>query len=177
MRISIFINNISLLENNISVATEVSEIHFSRPLKSGSKCLLAIEGEEFAGLISSVREKNTRKHVLLHFPRILDNFQLVRKLYHVQYSDRDFGLLVEEKADPDLFNETERLLKVLSHRSGQNACDILMEITSFKPGIPGKRDLRYVSPKQLKVVRDKCEERIGQVKGNAPKETPANEKT
>jgi hypothetical protein len=50
------------------------------------------------------------------------------------------------------------LLEAFSIKSGESMEGILNYITSFKPGVIGKTDLKYVSAKQMKVVRDQVRE-------------------
>ena len=154
MRLNIIIRNVNLLENVISVSALLQN-HKGQSINSGSHCLWTLSDQSYEGKVSSLHETKSSKSILLHFPREQAGFDLVKELFYIQYTGSSYPLFIEEKADLELFKETGSLLEAVSIQSGKQMGEILNEITSFKPGIPGKTDLRYVSAKQMKVVRDK----------------------
>ena len=67
------------------------------------------------------------------------------------------ALIVEERVPKVLFDETDRLLTALSVKTKRNKEDLLYELTAYKKGVEGRSDLKFVSAKQLPVIKDRMQ--------------------
>ena len=76
-------------------------------------------------------------------------------LFAAQSQGKEVPLLTEEKVSAEILDATQKLLYAASHQSGKTPAEILLTLTTFKAGVEGKDDLRFISEKQLVVVRDK----------------------
>lgn len=155
MKIPITVSLISSLENHISIKSHCSNKNVRIDIISGLSCLLVGNKNKFQCKVVSVTEKDKKLTIQLHSER---DITVINSLFPYQYKDNEISLLIEEKIDKQLYKETESLLEELSRKTGNSTSNILLSLTSFKPGVEGREDLRFVSEKQMVVVNRKIKD-------------------
>lgn len=113
----------------------------------------------------SVALKEGRLNVLLRFEKDLFVVKSLFDYIGGELREKCFVLLPSEHSDPQLLRETGRLLAEAAKLSGRRKRDVLMEITAFRDNVDGRPDLRFVSERQLPVIRDKLVKVIDGVEG------------
>lgn len=88
---------------------------------------------------------------------------MIVSLFPALDSSTPLTLMLEVQSDPLLFSETHSALMRVCDQEGLEAGSLLLDLTAFKPGIRGVPDLRFVSERQLRVLRDKLMERLNRI--------------
>jgi hypothetical protein len=124
-------------------------------LEKDTSCALYIKSYKIASQIGSATLGKKSVNILLRFDH---NFKIIEALWNFSNAESHGGyILTEEKTDPELFAIAHRLLREVSVLRGVSPETIMKEVTYFKPGTE-RDELRFVSEKQLPVVRDKLKE-------------------
>ena len=159
MKVTVRIRGVNLLHKHFSAKADIQGK--SADIDPGLTCTLSVTDastSKYRGTIETVNKKADRSAILIKFPR---DVNLLTALYSVQYSEVDLSLLIEEKVPEHIFKEAQVLLHAYANKAGRTPEDILQELTAFKPGVEGRRDLMFVSLQQQLVVIDKLKELIG----------------
>lgn len=127
-----------------------------RLLKPQVQARFELNGANIPLRITAVnRRSDEGPSLLLVTDRDLNFFSA---LYAVQ--GEEIPLYVEEAAPRELIEEASALLKVIADKENRKEGDLLKSITAFKPGVQGREDIKFVSPRQLPVVIRVLKERL-----------------
>lgn len=146
------IRGIAVNENYISANVVCSGVKVGEIIPS-LKGIFLLNKERLSCTVSTVSiKKDGECSLTLKFS---DSRRVLNSIYPFHHkSNLDFALLIQENVEPDLYEEASQLLQLIAKQIGQRRGDILYELTSFKD-IKGKRDLRFVSSRQMPVLIDK----------------------
>lgn len=152
--------SLTVHDEHITFKVKCSESNIdSKTVEASEVILLNIDGLNLVCSPESVTTKNGRLSVLLRFNK---SFYVVKKLWSfagVEAAGKSY-IYLPEKVDETLLGECRLLLKQAAELEGISESRLLEKLTSFKDNVEGKSDLRFVSSKQMPVLRDKLKKII-----------------